>query len=68
MATKTFEVPKMHCSGCEENVRQAVTALPGVSKCEPNATTKKVLVEFNPVAVDEVRIREALQAAGYPAN
>ena len=68
MITKTFDVPKIHCDGCERTVSGAVGKLAGVAKVEASATTKKVLVEFNPAAVSESSIREALKAAGYPAN
>ncbi|MDQ7857413.1 MAG: heavy-metal-associated domain-containing protein [Armatimonadota bacterium] len=68
MMSKMFEVPRIHCDGCERTVRGAVSALPGVGKVEPSHLTKKVLVEFDPTSVDEERIREALRAAGYPAN
>lgn len=68
MITKTFEVPRIHCDGCERTVTGAVTKLPGVAKAEASAVTKRVLVEFNPEAVDEAKIREALRAAGYPAD
>ena len=68
MMTKSFDVPKIHCDGCERTVTGAVGKLPGVAKVEASATTKKVLVEFNPASVDEVRIREALRVVGYPAN
>ena len=68
MATKTFEVPRIHCGGCEQTVTTAVTVLPGVAKVEASAATKKVLVELNPASVDVAKIREALKAVGYPAN
>lgn len=68
MITKTFEVPRIHCDGCERTVTGAVTSLPGVAKVEASAVTKRVLVEFNPESVDEAKIREALRAAGYPAS
>jgi copper chaperone CopZ len=67
MVQKVFSVPKIHCDGCERTIHGAVGTLPGVSKVEASAATKRVLVEFNPASVDEVRIREALKAAGYPA-
>lgn len=66
MITKTFDVPKIHCDGCVRTVTKALAQLPGVAKVEASAVTKKVLVEFNPAALDEARLREALQAAGYP--
>lgn len=66
MITRTFDVPKIHCDGCVRTVTTALTQLPGVSKVEASAVTKKVLVEFNPTALDEARIHEALRAAGYP--
>lgn len=67
MMTKTFNVPKVHCEGCERTIHGAVSKLPGVAKVEASATTKKVLVEFDPASLDEAKIREALTAAGYPA-
>jgi copper chaperone CopZ len=66
VVTRIFNVPKIHCDGCERTIHGALTRLPGVSKVEPSAATKKVLVEFDPAAVNEVQIREALKAAGYP--
>ncbi|MDQ7840587.1 MAG: heavy-metal-associated domain-containing protein [bacterium] len=66
MTTKTFDVPKIHCDGCVRTVTKALAQLPGVAKVEASAVTKKVLVEFNPTELDEARLREALQAAGYP--
>ncbi len=66
MITKTFDVPKIHCDGCVSTVTKVLAQLPGVAKVEASAVTKKVLVEFNPTALDEARLREALQAAGYP--
>lgn len=68
MMTKTYDVPRIHCDGCVRTVTTAVTGLPGISKVEASYETKKVLVEFNPTDVDDTRIREALKAAGYPAN
>jgi copper chaperone CopZ len=68
MLTKIFNVPKISCDGCERTIHGAVGQLPGVAKVEASHLTKKVLVEFNPVSLDEARIREALKAAGYPAT
>jgi copper chaperone CopZ len=68
MITKTFDVPKIHCDGCEKTIKGALGKLMGVAKVEPSFVTKKVLVEFNPTSIDELRIRDALKAAGYPAN
>jgi len=68
MATKTFDVPKIHCDDCDRTIRRALGGLRGVSRVEPSVVTKRVLVEFNPASIDEARIRDALKAAGYPAN
>ncbi|MDR7481177.1 MAG: heavy-metal-associated domain-containing protein [Armatimonadota bacterium] len=67
MTSKTFDVPQIHCDGCVQTVTSAVRKLPGIAKVEASAVTKRVLVEFDPQAVDEARIREALKTAGYPA-
>jgi copper ion binding protein len=68
MTTKTYDVPRIHCDGCVRTVTMAVGRLPGVSKVEASFETKKVLVEFDPTNLDDTRIRDALKAAGYPAN
>jgi len=68
MATKTYDVPRIHCDGCVRTVTMAVNQLPGISKVEASYETKKVLVEFSPTDVDDARIRDALKTAGYPAN
>ena len=68
MASKTFDVPKISCGGCEMTIKNALGKLGGISTVQPSSVTKKVLVEFDPVAVDEMKIRDALRAAGYPAN
>jgi len=67
MMTKTYDVPRIHCDGCVKTVTMAVSQLPGIAKVEASHETKKVLVEFNPTAVDDGRIRDALKTAGYPA-
>ena len=67
MATMTYDVPRIHCDGCVRTITMAVNQLPGISKVDASFETKKVLVEFNPGAVDDGRIREALKMAGYPA-
>jgi copper chaperone CopZ len=68
MTRKTYDVPRIHCDGCVRTVTTAVGQLPGIAKVEASFETKKVLVEFNPTAVDDTRIRDALKRAGYPAN
>jgi copper ion binding protein len=67
MISKTFSVPKISCDGCVKTIHGAVGQLAGVQKVEASHVTKRVLVEFNPAAIDEARIRDALKAAGYPA-
>ena len=67
MASKTFDVPRISCDGCETTIKKALGKLGGISTVQPSAVTKKVLVEFDPVAIDEMKIRDALRAAGYPA-
>lgn len=68
MTTRTYDVPRIHCDGCVRTVTTAVSRLPGVAKVEASYQTKKVLVEFDPAGIDDTRIRDALRAAGYPAD
>lgn len=63
----TLKVPRIHCSGCVQNVTTAVGKLPGVTTVGANEVTKEVTVEFDPALVSEQKIRQQLVQVGYPA-
>ncbi|CAA9560554.1 MAG: hypothetical protein AVDCRST_MAG49-2516 [uncultured Thermomicrobiales bacterium] len=64
----TLTAPDISCGHCVATVQTALGTLDGVRRAEADATTKQVLVEFDPDRVSEARIREVLDEAGYPAR
>jgi copper chaperone len=63
--THTFSVPAIHCAHCEQAVREEVSAVSGVSSVEVDLETKLVTVTGD--ALDDNRLRAAIQEAGYEA-
>lgn len=64
MDRRSVSVDGMACGGCEENVENAVGALPGITRVEADHETGEVEV----VAEDDVAdatVREAVEDAGY---
>ena len=64
---RTYQVPAIRCEGCASSIREALGKVPGVEGTEVSVEHKTVAVRFDPARVDEVRIRTALQGAGFPA-
>jgi copper chaperone len=66
-AHEFLPVQGMSCGGCEEKVRRAVEALPGVERAVPEHIGDEVEVYYDPAAVDLDAIRAAIRAAGFAA-
>jgi copper chaperone CopZ len=65
--TETLAVRGMMCGGCEQRLRDALVALPGVAGATPEHIGDEVTVTFDPEVVGLRRIREAIVAAGFAA-
>ena len=63
--TETIKVDGMTCGGCEDNVRRALSQMPGVTVVEPDHTTDTVRVTFEASTVDAQTIRERIDEIGY---
>jgi copper chaperone len=63
--TETLEVHGMSCGGCEQRIRAAVSALPGVREVVPEHIGDEVEVTFDPGAVSVEAIRAAIAGAGF---
>lgn len=64
MERRTIPVTGMSCSGCEENVTNALRTLDGVNRVEADHETDTVeLVAADDVAADD--IEAAIADAGY---
>lgn len=65
LQTKTIQVEGMQCSGCEDIIRQAVAALPGVHKAEASYTRQCLEVVFDDELSNRSIIEQAIVAKGY---
>ena len=65
MVTETIDVHGMQCGGCEQRLRDALVALPGVAEAVPEHIGDLVDVTFDPDIVGLERIRETIREAGF---
>ena len=65
METHTYVVPGMHCGHCEAAVIEEVSALDEVESVVVDLESKRVVVHG--VALDDAKIRAAIDEAGYEA-
>ena len=63
--TTTFTVPEMDCPSCAGKVETALEDLTGVSRTAPQPTTGTVAVTYDPAAVTESDLADAIERAGY---
>ncbi|WP_449280380.1 heavy-metal-associated domain-containing protein [Leucobacter sp.] len=66
MTTYTFRVEYIHCGGCENAIRKALTRLGGVSDVAPDSATNEVTVSYDDSQTSTEQIAERLATAGYP--
>lgn len=64
MEQTTLEVTGMACTGCEQNVTEALEALEGVSSVTANHEAEQVRVEHDEAA-NVGSIRSTIEDAGY---
>jgi copper chaperone CopZ len=63
--TVTYSVPDVHCAHCERAITGEVSAVEGVKSVEVDLDAKSVTVVGN--ALDDARLRAAIDEAGYEA-
>ena len=71
-ATSTEEwdlaIGGMHCASCVARVEGALVGLPGVLEARVNLATERARVRVDPSKVDEGKLSQAVDAAGYAAK
>ena len=67
MKKVTYEIPAINCMHCVHTIKMELGELPGVTLVEADATTKKVVVEFEEPA-DETKIEGLLKEINYPVK
>lgn len=55
----------MHCGGCENRVRFALSRLPGVQSVSASAKTQAISVLIEPGQVSVEQVQERLRVAGF---
>jgi Cd2+/Zn2+-exporting ATPase len=63
--TTEFAVPGMDCPSCADKVENALAGLAGVSASDPQPTTGRVTVTYDPDVVSEAEVVTAIERAGY---
>ena len=63
---RVYVVPGMHCAHCERAVAEELSAVAGVESVEVDLVSKHVTVTG--VALDDARLRAAIDEAGYEAS
>lgn len=66
--TKSFPTAGMHCHSCARMVNMEVTELAGVESVEVDLPGAQTIVSFDESRVTAEQIRDAITAAGYPAE
>jgi len=65
MTTKTYVIPNINCMHCVHTIKMELEEVKGVKEVKGDASTKKVEVDFEPPATDEL-IVETLKGINYP--
>ena len=65
---RTFNIEGMTCASCAATVEKVTNKLEGVSKAVVNLATEKMMVDFDPNAVNVADIVNAVTVAGYSAK
>ena len=68
MQEAILTAPKISCGHCKMAVESAAGALAGVSAVTADPETKQVAVSWDESVVSLDEIRQAITAAGYPAE
>ena len=56
---------KLHCTGCEQRVGNALRRLAGVQDVRASAETQQILVTIDPAQVGPEQVRAKLEQIGY---
>ena len=66
-AFQTLEIPVrgMDCTECTLHVQHAIAVLPGIRSVKVYLASEKAIVQLDPVQVDLLAIRKAVEGAGY---
>ncbi len=64
-ATVTITVSEIHCGGCENTIRTALSRVEGVRSVQPDHRTNQVTIAYDKARTDENGLREVLAGLGF---
>ncbi|MFH1650063.1 MAG: heavy-metal-associated domain-containing protein [Candidatus Woesearchaeota archaeon] len=65
MKSSTIKIKGMHCSSCEELIRDALLDLDGIGKVDISHQKGLAVVSYDESKVNEKTIKTAITAEGY---
>ena len=65
ITSRHLSINGMHCTGCEDIISEAVSALPGVQGVKVSYSKATVDVEYEESLIDEADIRRCIEDKGY---
>ncbi len=68
MQQRPFEVPQIHCQGCQQTITGALGDLDGIDRVDPDITTNVVTVDFDEDRISADEISHRLAQAGFPVQ
>jgi copper chaperone CopZ len=63
-----IKIEGMHCHKCEQAIRKAISANPGVHEVEVDFPSRQASVLFDPAAVTVKELTAAVASAGYKVS
>lgn len=65
MTTTSIAVAQIHCGGCENTIRTALSRLNGVHTVQPSQRTNQVRVSYDGAVIGEADLRDTLSELGF---
>ena len=63
-----FDIQGMTCSSCSSHIEKAVNKLSGIQNANVNLLSNNMIVEYDENILDDTKIIQAVENAGYRAN
>ena len=68
LKTASFKVNGMHCQGCGDKIKTALTKTDGVQKVSVKSADKRIVVDYDAKKLTTEKIAKIISDLGYPAS
>ncbi len=65
MAQAQLTLPMIHCDNCAQSIKRTLSSVEGVGPVGVDVPAKQVRVEYDSRVLDEARLRDTLEGAGF---